>query len=121
MRTVAVFVVSTVALLPCSSPCADSTPKSRESEKAKPAGQAQSSTGCIDERDAGKYMLVDPGKLEPIAQLEADGFPNEGFAKYLGHKVVVKGIESSQGGRSVIKVRSIVTVSETCAPTPTSK
>ena len=76
-------------------------------------------TGCIDEKE-GHYVLVDDRSLNPVADLEAVGFPTEGFAKYMGHKVTIRGISSSGSTRPVFKVRSIETVSETCAPTPQS-
>lgn len=72
-------------------------------------------TGCIDE-DNGRYILVDEKELKPIADLVADGFPTEGFAKHMGHKVTVRGTSSPGSARPLFKVRSIETVSETCAP-----
>jgi hypothetical protein len=74
-------------------------------------------TGCLDEKE-GHYILVDDRSLEPVADLEADGFPTEGFAKHMGHKVTVQGTSNTTGTRPVFKVRTIETVSETCAPTP---
>jgi hypothetical protein len=91
----------------------------RDEQKAQPKkeqkGKASSLTGCVDEHD-GRYVLVDDRALQPIADLEADGFPTEGFAKHMGHKVTVRGTSSSGGTRPIIKVRSIETVSDTCAP-----
>ena len=78
-------------------------------------GKTSSLTGCVDEHD-GRYVWVDDRALQPIADLEADGFPTEGFAKHMGHKVTVRGTSSSGGTRPIIKVRSIQTVSDTCAP-----
>src|SRR5215510_5827529 len=72
-------------------------------------------TGCVDEKD-GRYTLVDDRTLNFIADLEAVGFETEGFAKHLGHKVTVRGQKAADGDRPVFKVRSITTVSETCAP-----
>lgn len=74
-----------------------------------------SMTGCVDEQD-GRYVLVDDRTLIPAADLVAEGFPTEGFAKYMGHKVTVRGASSSGGARPVFRVRSIETVSDTCAP-----
>ena len=85
----------------------------------KPAASGRSLTGCVDERE-GHYILVDDRNLAPVADLEADGFPTEGFAKHVGHKVTVRGTASSGSTRPVFKVRSIETLSETCAPTPQS-
>jgi len=90
-----------------------------QSEKKAPAGKKTSSgaslTGCVDERD-GHYILVDDQGLNPMADLEADGFPTEGFAKHMGHKVTVRGTSNSGSTRPRFKVRSVETVSETCAP-----
>jgi hypothetical protein len=85
----------------------------------KQAASGSSLTGCVDEKE-GHYILVDDRSLSPVADLEADGFPTEGFAKHVGHKVTVRGTSSSGSTRPVFKVRSIETLSETCAPTPQS-
>ena len=92
-----------------------STPQqAQQSQNQTKTGQS-SLTGCVDEQD-GHYVLVDDRTLTPIANLEADGFPTEGFAKHMGHKVTVRGISSSGAGRPVFKVRKVDMVSETCAP-----
>jgi hypothetical protein len=83
----------------------------------KKAASGASLSGCVDEKD-GHYILVDDRSLNPVADLEPDGFPTEGFAKHVGHKVTVRGTSSSASTRPVFKVRSIETISETCAPTP---
>ena len=83
--------------------------------QTKSADKTASMTGCIDE-DNGRYILVDDRELKPIADLQAEGFPTEGFAKHVGHKVIVRGISSPGENRPLFKVRSIETVSETCAP-----
>src|ERR1051326_4916684 len=62
-----------------------------EQQKKKPEGT--SLTGCVDEQE-GQYVLVDdhdPGKV--IASLVAEGFPTEGFAKHVGQKVTVRGVD----------------------------
>lgn len=71
--------------------------------------------GCVDEQD-GQYVLLDDQTRAPIANLEADGFPTEGFAKHVGEKVTVRGTSSPGGARPVFRVRSIEVVSQTCAP-----
>jgi len=83
--------------------------------QAKSDQRAASMTGCIDE-DNGRYRLVDDRELQPIADLQAEGFPAETFAKHVGHKVVVRGTSNPGDVRPLFKVRSIETVSETCAP-----
>jgi len=87
--------------------------KNARQNDAKPSGT--SLTGCLDEQD-GRYILTDDRELTPIANLEADGFPQEGFAKHLGHKVTVRGTSSPGDPRPTFKVRNITSISETCAP-----
>jgi hypothetical protein len=100
------------ALVLCSTPRpaqAQANPQSKAERKP------SSITGCIDEEN-GRYVLVDDRELKPVADLEADGFPQEGFAKYLGKKVSVRGTSSPGEIRPLVKVRSIEPISETCAP-----
>jgi hypothetical protein len=92
----------------------DQQPKTDPSGKADPKGQAASLTGCVDEQE-GKWVLVNDQTMAIIAKLAADGFPTEGFAKYMGHKVAVEGTAIGDGPGSTFKVRSIKTIRETCA------
>ena len=100
---------------------ATQAPASQKKEQTgkKQAAPGASLSGCIDQQE-GHYVLVDDRNLSPVADLEADGFETEGFAKHMGHKVTVRGTTSSGSTRPVFKVRSIETLSETCAPTPQS-
>jgi hypothetical protein len=82
--------------------------------KQQPAKQT-ALTGCVDEQD-GRYVLIHDQTRDLIANLEAEGFPTEGFAKHLGHKVTVRGSVSSEGPHPVFKVRSVETISEACGP-----
>jgi hypothetical protein len=111
MSVVLAIVVPSAALSAAQAP---------QSEKKTTAGKKSTSgatlTGCVDERD-GHYILVDDQGLNPMADLEADGFPTEGFAKHMGHKVTVRGTLNSGSTPQRFKVRSVQTVSETCAPT----
>ena len=105
-------------------PAALSAAQAPDSEKKAPAGKkpaasASTLSGCVDEKE-GHYIMVDDRNLSPVADLEADGFTTEGFAKHVGHKVTVRGTSSSGSTRPVFKVRSIETLSESCAPTPQS-
>lgn len=97
-----------------------SDPPPKKEPAKKKAEQGSSLTGCVDEQD-GRYVLVDDRSLAAIADLVAEGFPTEGFAKHVGHKVTVRGTTSSGGARTVMKVRSIETISDTCAPQQTGK
>jgi len=89
--------------------------KKKESSQSKRQAGASSLTGCVDQQD-GHYVLTDDRTLKPIADLAPEGFPVEGFAKHLGHKVTVRGTSSAGGTRPLFKVRSIETVSDVCAP-----
>jgi hypothetical protein len=91
----------------------DQPAKTEPKEKADPKGQMATLTGCVDEQD-GKWVLVNGQTMAIIAKLAADGFPTEGFAKYMGHKVNVRGTAISDESGSTFKVREIQTISETC-------
>jgi hypothetical protein len=88
--------------------------KKEAPKQEKKSDNTSSMTGCVDQQD-GRYVLTDDRGLNRIADLEADGFPDEGFAKHMGHKVIVRGIKSA-GDTPRFKVRTIETVSDTCAP-----
>jgi len=80
-----------------------------------PAKAGESSmTGCVDQQE-GHYVLVDDRNLKPVASLEAQGFPQEGFAKYMGNKITVRGTVKSSGSQPVFSVRRIEKVSEQCS------
>jgi hypothetical protein len=99
----------------------DSSHPQQHQEKKEPPNKGKEKekenflTGCVDEQE-GRYILVDERELKPLADLEAVGFPTEGFAKHMGHKVIVRGTTSPGGTRPIFKVRTIETVSESCAP-----
>lgn len=73
-------------------------------------------TGCVDEAPGPQYVLRSPGDMNLMFQLEADGFDVQSFAKHLGHKVRLTGSTSAQGGKPVMKVRTIEDTSPTCTP-----
>jgi hypothetical protein len=83
--------------------------------KQQTAARQTAVTGCVDEKE-GRYVLIHDQTRDLIANLEAEGFPAERFARHLGHKVTVRGAAASEGSTPVFKVRSIETVSETCGP-----
>src|ERR1035438_10484539 len=115
-------VLASSAGLPAPQAPAGQAPAGQKKEQTgqKKAAPGASLSGCIDQQE-GHYVLVDDRNLSPVADLEADGFETEGFAKHMGHKVTVRGTSNSGSTRPVFKVRSIETVSETCAPTPQSE
>ena len=94
---------------------AAANPQKKAPAKKEQKKEVSSMTGCIDEQD-GRFVLVDDRNLKPIADLEADGFPTEGFAKHVGHKVTVRGIGTADGEQRLFKVRGIEAISDTCAP-----
>jgi hypothetical protein len=105
-----------IALAPAS-PFSAQTPASQKKgsgSKTKTAPQA-SLSGCVDQQD-GRYVLINDRTMDLIADLDADGFPTEGFAKHMGHKVTIRGTSNPGSTRPAFKVRSIETLSESCAP-----
>jgi hypothetical protein len=86
-------------------------PKQKPPSKGR--ADAASMTGCIDQQD-GKFVLVDDRSLSPIADLVAEGFPQEGFAKHVGNKVTVRGTVNSNGPRPLVNVRSVEKISDGC-------
>jgi len=93
----------------------------QQKTSSKQKGNSQATlSGCLDQQE-GRYVLVDDHSLQPVADLEADGFPTEGFAKHLGQTVTVRGISNPGSTRPLFKVRSVETVKETCAPAPSTE
>jgi hypothetical protein len=113
--TLTIILVTTSASSMCFAEASAASQQQKQQPKSEGRSGGASLTGCIDEQD-GHYVLVDDRTLTPVANLEADGFPAEGFAKHLGHKVTVRGMSSSGSGLPIFKVRTVETVSETCAP-----
>jgi hypothetical protein len=113
--TIPLFAILCTGILVSAGPGPGSGQEQQKQPKSPPKQAGTSMTGCVDEQDS-RYVLTDDRTLKPIANLEADGFPTEGFAKHLGHKVTVRGIASSDNPLPVFKVRSIETISDTCAP-----
>jgi len=114
MVVLSIFMTAVWLVDPCALP-AQANQKQPSKEKAQPKDVPASLTGCVDEQE-GNYVLLSDRTMNPIANLEADGFPRESFAKHVGHKVTVRGTSNSQGALPLFKVRTIETVSETCAP-----
>jgi len=111
----ALFLIGSVAGLQAAE-SEQAPPKQKQEQKKQPAkDSAASLTGCVDEQN-GKYVMIDERTRDPLADLAAEGFETEGFAKHVGHKVTVRGISSSGDARPLFKVRSIETISDTCEP-----
>jgi hypothetical protein len=82
--------------------------------RPKPRPVTQAAVGCLDQRGE-TYVLTGDRELRRIVTLHGDGFSDDNFARYLGHKVKVQG-RLAEPGSSVFNVRDIVTISETCKP-----
>ena len=93
---------------------AQSAPKKQQKKKAV-APQADTLTGCLDQKE-GIYVLSEVKQLRPLAKLEAVGFEQEGFAKFVGHQVTVTGKLAGEGSTAVMKVRTIKSIAEFCVP-----
>ncbi len=109
------FALAPVALHSAQTPAGQK--KGSTANKKKKAAPQASLSGCIDQQE-GHYVLVDDRTMNAVADLDADGFPTEGFAKHMGHKVTVRGTSNPGSTRPAFKVRSIETISESCAPGP---
>jgi len=75
-------------------------PAAQEQKKGPAKSGTASMTGCIDEQE-GQYLLLDDRTRGPIANLEAEGFETESFAKHVGHKVTVRGTSSPGSARPI--------------------
>jgi hypothetical protein len=83
---------------------------------AKAQASAARLTGCLDEQGGRQYVLLDPADMHLVSMLEPDGFETQSFAKYMGQKVTVTGSRTSKDGTTLMRVRTITMVSETCTP-----
>jgi hypothetical protein len=102
----------------CPNPAADPASlglQQKSTDKTDRKSSAAVLKGCLDEQE-GRYVLVSAETMQVLATLEADGFPTEGFAKHVGHKVIVRGTSIPNGNHPVFKVRSVETISDTCEP-----
>jgi len=97
----------------------DSAPQQKQGS-AKPTPKQASKpaevslAGCVDQAQDGSYILIHDQTRDRIATLVAEGFPVEGFAKYLGQKVTVRGTSGPDESSSSFRVRSVEVVSDRC-------
>jgi hypothetical protein len=73
-------------------------------------------TGCVDEQPGPRYVLRGHQELKLLLELEPESFPVESFARYLGHKVQVRGHTYTVDGRTILRVHEIERLSHSCAP-----
>ena len=82
-----------------------------DTRKEPPRRAAMTITGCLDQRDE-TYVLTGDRELKVKYTLQGEGFSNDNFARYLGHRVEVKGVSET----GVFRVRTIRSLSESCTP-----
>jgi hypothetical protein len=112
LATIVFLSVSPLIWLPVDAAQEKQPPAQQKKAPAKAAGSSLS--GCVDQQD-GQYVLINEESRSTIANLEADGFPTEGFAKHVGQRVTVRGTVVAGGtSRSVFKVRSVEKLSDAC-------
>lgn len=88
-------------------------------EPAEPAKKPRQAvlTGCLDQLESD-YVLREEATLKQIAYLEAAGFSNDGFAKYVGQKVRLSGTKAETSRGITLQVRKVEVISQTCTPPP---
>jgi len=86
----------------------------KDKPPSRPAAVTMS--GCVDQASDGNFILADNKELNKIITLHGEGFPDEGFAKHLGHQVKVTGRIAKEGDEQVLRVKQIETVAQTCHP-----
>jgi hypothetical protein len=85
--------------------------QSAPTSKFVPVAQ-QSLTGCVDEQ-FGQYILLD-GQMQKVVNLQTAGPEKEIFAKYVGHKVEVRGTRSSGLKTATFIVTGIAQIADMC-------
>jgi hypothetical protein len=100
-----------VVLLLCGLPGAAQRKGPESGKAARPAVF----TGCVDQ-DGEDYLLREPANLAEVAILEPEGMSRDGLAKFVGQTVRVRGVKSSEGGKTKLRFRTIETVAEGCSP-----
>jgi len=95
-------------------------PLSLPAQKGKKPGkaQAQTVTGCLDEK-AGDYVLRGDDMLKEIATLLPVGFEKTSFAKFVGHKVSITGQLLTSTDPPTLRVTSVdhvKNIADICEP-----
>jgi len=98
--------------------CLLATSEAQEKKRPQPkAAKADTLTGCLDQRN-GEFILAEPKTLEKLALLEPAEYKRESFPKHVGHRVTVTGQLTGSGEAKVMRVRSVKTIADMCAPDP---
>jgi hypothetical protein len=89
-----------------------------KTKKSRKAPAAETITGCVDERSA-QFLLRTDDMLKELAILEAVGFDNTNFARFVGHKVAATGQLVKGEGTPTLRITSldrIKNISDICTP-----
>ena len=78
----------------------------------KTAPATESITGCVDQQN-GQYVLLNL-QMERVTDLRSAGVEKDVFAKFVGHKVLLKGIKSA-GAKAMFTVSGIENLADTCS------
>jgi hypothetical protein len=79
--------------------------KAKENSK-KSAPKQQSLTGCLDQQGE-TYVLRGLAAAGVLATLKGEAFPDDNFARYVGHKVTVHGSMQKEGESAVLRVTKV--------------
>jgi hypothetical protein len=77
---------------------------------------SMTASGCLDEEPGPRYVLRREGDLELLMQLEPNGFPVQNFARYLGHRVELRGRTYSENEKTAMRVTGIRSLADRCTP-----
>ena len=104
MRWLSILVA--LASLLCANP-----EEKRQNKPITASEKTQSSiTGCLDQRGE-RYILASEADMSKVTVLKGKGMPDDNFARYIGHKVTVRGAQN----RDIFEVTKIENISDTCS------
>lgn len=81
-------------------------PVRRKPENRTPAREATVLTGVVDQI-GDKFVLAGEESIRPQAILRADGFSPDNFARFVGHRVQIRGRLVTEQGEQILVVRSV--------------
>jgi hypothetical protein len=85
-----------------------------EKHEKKPAAASENTqsslTGCLDQRGE-RYIVASEGDMSKVTALKAKGMPDDNFARYIGHKVTLRGVQKGE----IFEVVKIENISDTCS------
>lgn len=82
-----------------------------QKQPATASDNTQSSlTGCLDQRGE-RYILASEAEMSKVTALKAKRMSNDNLARYIGHKVTVRGKQNGD----IFEVVKIENISDTCS------